>query len=349
MFVEADETELRLRPVLKPSDPSYPEVEQHRFARVGEKIPTLRVGVIDVDTADVSWLPVDAPPEGHYLGQVAWAGNSQEVLVETLSRFRDQRTFLLVDVDAGQVQQIYHESNEAWAVGSQGINSGLNWVEDGKKFIVISEQDGWRHAYLYSREGERLAVLTPGEYDIIDRATVDEARGWFYFYASPDNATQKYLYRVPLDGSGKLERVTPADQPGTHDYTFSPDARWAFHTYSTFDRPPVIDLIELPAHRVVRNLEENARLQAASQTWVSQPTEFLQLEISDGLTLDAWLIKPKDFDPQRKYRAYANCPPSAMYLLDACTWRRRCPSASSTCRVGARPLRRGRRSRYSGR
>ena len=110
------------------------------------------------------------------------------------------------------------------------------------------------------RDGRELACLTPGAYDIIERAVVDEAGGWFYFYASPDNATQRYLYRVRLDAGGELERVTPADQPGTHDYNFSPDAKWAFHTYSTFDTPPVVELVQLPEHQVVRVLEDNQEL-----------------------------------------------------------------------------------------
>ena len=245
VFIESDKTKVRQRPVLMPTDPSYPEVRQHRFARVGEKIPALRVGVVDIENQQIQWLPIEAPDEGFYLGQVEWAGNSEDVIVETLSRFRDQRDFLLIAVESGEVQKIYHESNEAWAVGSQGKNLGLNWVRDGEAFIVISEQDGWRHAFLRARNGEPLALLTPGDYDIVDRGAVDEEHGWFYFYASPKNATQRYLYRVPLDGPGTLVRITPEEQPGFHGYVFSPDSQWAFHTYSTFDTPPITNLAEL--------------------------------------------------------------------------------------------------------
>ncbi len=84
--------------------------------------------------------------------------------------------------------------------------------------------------------------------------------GWFYFIASPDDAIRKYLYRSRLDGSGAPQRVTPADQPGTHGYDISPDGKWAFHTFSTFDRPPVTELVSLPDHKVARALEANEEL-----------------------------------------------------------------------------------------
>ncbi|MGZ0173262.1 MAG: DPP IV N-terminal domain-containing protein [Planctomycetales bacterium] len=318
VFVESDETEVRLRPVLLPTDPSYPKVQNNRFARVGEKIATLRVGVVDSEGKKTQWLPIEAPPEGFYLGQVDWVENADEVLVEKLSRFRDQREFLLANVDTGDVRRIYHETNDAWAVGSQGKNSGLTWIRDGKAFIVISEKDGWRHAFLHSREGEDLSLLTPGKYDIIDRAVINEDGSWFYFYASPDNGTQKYLHRVPLDGSGILERITPDDQPGTHDYDFSPDARWAFHTWSALDKPPVVELVELRKHRVVRTLEDNSELNAKMQQLISHPTEFLQLDIGDGVSMDAWMIKPKDFDESKTYPVfiYVYGEPYAQTVLD---------------------------------
>ena len=101
-YVQSDSSAVRLRSVLSHDDPSYPEHSQTRFARVGEVIQTLKVGVVDAAGGETTWLPIAAPEEGWYLGDSpSWAGNSQELLVEKLSRFRDEREFLLVNVDSG--------------------------------------------------------------------------------------------------------------------------------------------------------------------------------------------------------------------------------------------------------
>jgi dipeptidyl-peptidase-4 len=220
--------------------------------------------------------------------------------VERFSRFRDRRDFLLINVD-GEAKTIFSESDTAWVEASQGWNSGLVWIADGKEFIFISEKDGWRHAYRYSRDGEELALLTPGDYDIIERAVVDEEHGWYYFYASPQDGTQRYLYRVPLNGSGKANRLSPESQIGTHKYSFSPDTKWAIHSFSTLNTPPRYELIEVETHRIVKVLEENSEIAARMNLLGCQPAEFLKLDIGNGIEFDAWMLKPKDFDPTKKY------------------------------------------------
>ena len=303
VFVQADATDVPLRAMLVPGDPTFPGVRKQRYGRVGGNIEMLRVGVVDIADQNLRWLPIELPQEGYYLGQVEWAGNSDEVLVEKLSRFRDVRDFLLWSMQDG-VSTIFHEKNSAWAVGSQEKNLNLIWLRDGKEFIVISEKDGWRHAFLHSRDGKELAVLTPGEYDVIDRSVVDEELNCFYFYASPKNGTQKDLYRVPLDGSGKMEQISPADQQGTHDYDFSPDRKWAFHTFSTLDQPPVIDLVEISQHRTVKVLEDNHQIQARMEKLNHRPTELLTLTTDDDISMDAYLVKPRNFDPSKKYPVF---------------------------------------------
>lgn len=305
-LIETDHSNVKKRAMLVPTDPSYPGVREQRFARVGEEIPALRVGIVNLDSEKLIWLPVESPPEGYYLGEVSWAEGSPQspqLLIERYSRFRDRREFLLASVD-GEMEQIFQESDPAWVVASQAKNAGLTWINEGQAFIVISEKNGWRQAYLYSRDGREIGALTPGQYDIIDRAAVDEPGGWYYFYASPDNATEKYLYRVPLDGTGTAERVTPPGQPGTHDYDFSPDRKWAFHTVSTFDTPPVTELIEVDGHRTIKVVEANQSVQKRASSVVHRPTEFLQLDIGDGVYLDAWMIKPKEFDNTKKYPVF---------------------------------------------
>lgn len=307
LFQESNSASVPTRNMLIPDDPSYPGVRKTRFARVGEKIAKQRIGVVDADGSNLQWLPIDVPKEGCYFGEVSWAGNSDEVLVERLSRFRDTREFLLVNLD-GDVTTIFAETNDAWAVGSHGINSGAAWIDDGQRFIFLSEKDGWRQAFTLSRDGGEPQLLTPGEYDIIDRAgegdVVDEDGGWYYFYASPGNATQRYLHRVPLDGSGVVEQITPSDQAGWHEYEFSPDRKWAIHTYSTLDTPPVVDLVSLPEHRSLRVLEDNSQLRTKMNETFPRSTEFVQLDIRDGVSVDAWMLKPTEFDPGRRYPVF---------------------------------------------
>ena len=303
-YLQSDSSKVRQRPVIHPNDPTYPEVSLQRFARVGTPIPTLRVGVVNADGGETRWLNLPANPGTFYISDISWAENSDELLIEMLSRSRDSRTFLLANTKTGTTTKAYEESDPAWVDASYSANAGLEWIQDGKAFVLLSERDGWRHAYLISRDGKTRTLLTKHASDIIARGPVDERNGWLYFHASPENATQRYLYGVRLDGKGDAERVTPADQSGTHRYDFSPDRKWAFHTRSTFDSPPVIDLVQLPDHRSVRVLEDNAECRRRVAPLITQPTEFLKLDIGGDVVMDAWMIKPRDFDPGKKYPVF---------------------------------------------
>jgi dipeptidyl-peptidase-4 len=320
-FMESDRSAIPLRATLEPTDPTYPKVRQTRYSRVGEPIEKTRVGVVDPGGKAIRWLAIETPGEGCYMGKVSWAGNSHEVFVERLSRGRDKREFLIADITTGDVRCIFEESDKAWVAGAYETNAGPVWIRDHGAFVVMSDRDGWRRSYVYGRDGKGEGPITPPEVDVMRFVALDEERGWYYFYASPGNATQNYLYRSQLDGSGKTERVTPADQSGTHHYNISPDAQWAFHTYSTFDVPPVTRLVRLPSHEVVRVLEDNKELRDIMQTRIDRPTEFFQVDIGEGVMMDGYMIKPPDFDASKKYPMfiYTYSEPAAQQVTDR--WR----------------------------
>ena len=304
-YVRSDSSAIPKRAVLVPGDPNYRTFEETRFERIGGPIPTLRIGVVGAEGGPTRWVELADRPGTFYMNTLGWAGNSDEVLIDKLSRGRDAREVLLANHQTGAITKAYSATDPAWVVSWVDMEpGGLEWVRGSKTFIVFSERDGWRRAYVVSRDGASQTPITAAGSDLIDPGQIDEKNGWFYYYASLANATQRYLHRARLDGTGTPERLTPQDQPGSHKYIFSPDSRWAFHTWSTFDQPPVTDLVELPGHRSVRVLEDNAAAAARVKPLITQPTEFLKLDIGNGVVMDAWMIKPRDFDPAKKYPVF---------------------------------------------
>ena len=317
-YVRTDSSAVPKRAVLVPGDPTYRTFRETRYERIGGPISTLRIGVVGVEGGPTRWIELADKPGTFYLNQVSWAGNSDELLVEKLSRSRDAREFLLANHRAGAIAKAYAETDPAWVDMEPSANHGLEWIHGGQAFVIISERDGWRRAYVVSRDGSSRTPLTAAGSDLIARGQVDDKNGWFYYFAAPTNATQRYLYRACLDGTGTPERLTPPDQPGSHRYVFSPDSRWAFHTYATFDKPPVTELVQLPEHRSVRMLEDNATPAARVKPLVARPTAFPQLDIGGGVVMDAWMIKPRDFDPTKKYPVlvYVYGEPAGQTVLD---------------------------------
>jgi dipeptidyl-peptidase-4 len=147
---------------------------------------------------------------------------------------------------------------------------------------------------------------------------VDEQQGLVYFTASPDNATQSYLYRARLDGRGVPERVTPASQPGWHSYDMAPGGRLAFHTYSRLERPSTTDVVALPTHSPLRPLTDASALAAKLAAVLQPPAEFLTIDIGGGVTLDGWMLKPATFDPSKRYPAivYVYGEPAGQTVVD---------------------------------
>jgi len=283
-------------PLINNTDTLYPQVRWFAYPKVGQRNPSARIGVVDIDSGETRWVDLPGDPRDHYVPKIQWADNSEELLVQQLNRLQNRNRLFLAAAESGDVTPILTEEDEAWV----DVHDELNWLADGREFTWISERDGWRHVYIVSRSGADVKLATPGEFDVIQLLHVDEENEQFYFIASPDNATQRYLYRAGINGGG-IERVTPKALHGTHSYKISPDSKWAIHQQSSATEPPAWELIALPDHRSVRKLEDNQALNQKLKKLSRVPTEFFQVDIGGGVTLDGWCIKPPDFDPSGSY------------------------------------------------
>lgn len=279
------------------TDSIYSKPVPLEYPKVGTTNSACKVGVISAGGGSTTWFKVQGDPRNNYIPRMSWAESSKQVIIQQLNRLQNTNNVMLGNIKDGSVETILVERDEAWL----DIHDDLKWLNNGRYFTWLSERDGWRHLYLVSRDGKEVKDLTPGDFDIVRIESIDDNNGWVYYIASPENGSQRYLFRSKLDGSGKSERLSPAKQPGTHSYQLSPDCLWAFHTYSTFESPPVISVVRLPEHRTVRTLESNNELRGKVNKLDKHPVEFFKVEIEEGVKLDAYSIKPPDFNPAKKY------------------------------------------------
>ncbi|MEP6707209.1 MAG: S9 family peptidase [Pyrinomonadaceae bacterium] len=288
----------------------YPVITSFPYPKAGEMNSAARAGVISVTGGSTRWFNVPGDPRDNYLARMEWADSSDEVIIQQLNRLQNTNSVMMGDARNGNVRPIMTEKDDAWvdvAWGDidwdkRGLARGeVEWLDKGKRFLWASERDGWRHIYSISRDGKDAKCITPGNFDVIGVDQVDEPRGRLYFTASPANATQRYLFSVRLNGEGKAERLSPANQPGMHSYTISPHGDLAIHTFSTFNTPPLIDIVKLPQHTTQRMLIDNRELRERLSKLKQVPSEFFRVDIGEGVQLDGWMMKPPDFDPSKRY------------------------------------------------
>lgn len=295
-YWQIDSRGVREFPLVNQTDSLYPRITSLKYPKVGQRNSACRVGVVPAQGGPTVWLDVPGDPREHYLARMDWAGGAAEIVLQQFNRLQNTCRVMLADARSGQVRTVLTERDDAWV----DVHDELYWLADGQRFTWISERDGWRHAYLVSRSGDKVQLATPGAYDVIRLLPADPRGGRLYFLASPENATQRYLYSVLLDGTD-VRRLTPTDQAGRHDYELAPDGRWAIHRWSSFGSPPVVELVSLPEHQPIRTLATNQKLREKLAGLRRGPHEFCRVAIGQDVQLDAWCLRPPDMAPGKKY------------------------------------------------
>ena len=296
-FWQLDAEGVRDFDLINNTDSLYSEVTPVQYPKAGQTNSAVRVGVVPAGGGPVTWFEMPGDSRNYYIARMQWAANSDQVVMQRLNRLQNTLDLLIGDVATGEVHRVLTEQDSTWV---ETVDD-FKWLDHGKSFLWTSEADGWNHAYVVERDGSGRRLLTPGDYDVLGIVGVDPAEQWLYFIASPDDPTQRYLYRTPVTGRRSLERLSPVDQSGTHGYNVAPNFEWAFHTYHAFGVPPVTDLVQLPTHESRRTVVANERLRKRVAALDRGPADFFSVDIGDGVSLNGWMIKPPGFDSTRQY------------------------------------------------
>ena len=296
-YWQIDASKIKNYLMLNTTDSIYPFVVPVEYPVAGENPSLCRIGVVDISTAKTTWMNIPGDPIQHYIPRMEWTTDPNEIIVEQENRAQNESRIIVANASNGTAHVIHEETDKAWIDGKERWNGGdpigWEWINKGKAFIWLSEKDGWRHIYKIDRDGKET-LLTKGDYDVITLSLIDEANGMIYFMASPDNATQKYLYKISLNG-GKAVRVTPADEQGTNGYEISPNGKIALHNFSNIYTAPESEVISLPNHQHISG--KTIKL----NTTAKNKPEFFKVKTVDGVEMDGWMVKPTNFDPAKKY------------------------------------------------
>jgi dipeptidyl-peptidase 4 len=302
-FLEMDERQVAQYPLVDFSSFDG-EADMERYPPAGGKNPIVHVLVTRIDGGEPK--PMDTGTETDvYIPRVNWLPDSKHVAIQRLNRAQTDLDLLIADASTGKSRVVFTDRDQYWI----NVSDDLRFLRDGKRFVWSSERSGYRHLYLYNLDGRQLAQLTKGDWEVSQVEAVDEKAGAIYFTATEASPLERQLYRVNLDGSG-FQRITK--EPGTHTVSFPPDStanpaatQRADHplanfvdTFSDTMHPPRQDLRNVGGARVTA-LNENKVGELDS--FHLSPVEFLQVKSHDGLLLNASMIKPSNFDPQKKY------------------------------------------------
>ena len=283
--------------MLNNTDSLYPKLIKFPYPKVGETNALANIGMVNISNQKTVWAKLPNNHRNMYIPRMNWSGNSKQVLVQHVNRKQDTNNLYLANSVDGKATKVMTEKEQHFL----DFYDDAKWINQGNDFIWTSERSGWRQLYKISRDGTNLVNLTPGDFDITAIKAIDKDNNWLYYMASPKNVSQRYLYRSKLDASIVNQRVTPVGFSGFNRYQMSENGQWAVHTFSSFDQPEQKYLVNIEGHQQLQTLMDNKKLADKLGQLQLAKTEFFQVNAQDGLTLDGYIMRPVDFDKNKKY------------------------------------------------
>ncbi len=278
--------------------PAVPRLITQRYPKAGTDNPVVKVGLMEIDSPQIKWIKLE-PYE--YICRVKWHQDNQWFSVQTMNRAQTELNLFYIDRNTGKnLGKVLTETDTGWV----NINDDLYFLESGN-FLWQSERDGYAHLYQFNEDGSLVDQVTKGSWALRSSGgpfwlrqsvvNIDEEHSQVYFTSLEKSSIERHLYRIGLDGSG-LQRITREE--GVHKVSFSPDGKYYFDTYSNINTLPAFALYSRDGERLTVIAEPHPELLEELQL---QTPELFTIPTTDGFPMPAQILKPKDFNPGKKY------------------------------------------------
>lgn len=264
-----------------------------RYPKAGSPNSIVKIGVVNLDDGKITFMDLGKETD-IYIPRIYFTQRENELAIIRLNRLQNKLELLLADTRTGASKVIYTDTDSCWV---DVENLDIYFLKDKKHFLITSEKDGYKHIYLYDYSGKQIRQITKGNWEVDKLVEVDEKNQIVYFTTGLGNPLVRYLYSIKIDGK-KLNLITKFD--GWNFINFSPNQKNIIVTNSSVSSVSKVYLIDITG-KIIENLIDNKNLEKTLSEYLISKPEFLTFTTTDGITINAMMIKPPDFDPNKKY------------------------------------------------
>lgn len=294
-------------------DEMYPEYVTFKYPKVGEDNAKVTIHFYDLESENTRMVIMANPME--YVPRIKWTQDPEVLCVFNMNRHQNKLELILADAKSGNTSVLLTEKSK-WYID---IHDNLTFLKNGKQFLWTSERDGWNHIYLYKMNGALDRQLTKGEWEVTSFYGMDEEKGLAYYQAAKESPLQREIYMTGL--KGRTNKMST--QSGWNQAQFSSTFDYFVLDYSTHNIPPVYTVFERKGNEV-RVIENNAQVQKVQKSVEALPVEFFSFKTEDNVSLNGYMIKPANFDENKKHPVfmYQYSGPGSQQVVDRWQGRR---------------------------
>ena len=274
----------------------YPDQTRFKYPKAGTKNSIVKIGVYDLKSGKTTWMDVGSEND-QYIPRINWTKDSNTLAIRRMDRLQNRQDLTLANTNTGEIHIIKTETSDAWI----DVNDDLKFLNNGKQFIYTSEESGYNHIYLYNMDGSLVRQITKGNWEVTNYLGYNDKTKKIYYLSTEDSPLQRQLYSINIDGTHK-QRLSKGE--GWHSINMSRDYKYYIDTYSAPGKPPEYTLHKGDGKQV-RGLEDNVHLKELLADYKMPTKEYFKINLPQA-TLNAYMMKPHDFDPSKKYPVLFN-------------------------------------------
>ena len=273
----------------------YPTSQTFKYPKAGEKNSEVSLHVFEIGSKSAKKINLGNYSD-FYIARMKWTNDANVLSAQVLNRHQDNLDLIFVDGTTGTAKVVLNEKDKAYV----DVTDNLTFLKDNS-FIWTSEKDGFNHIYLYDKSGKLKNQVTKGKWEVTNYYGFDEKTKTVFYQSVENGSTVRDIYKISLDGKKKVKL---SSQVGTNGATFSPDFTYYINTYSSVTTPPTFTLNSSKDGKQAQEIVNNTALVDKIKKYDLPTKEFFELTTEKGHKLNAWMIKPKDFDANKKYPVF---------------------------------------------